>query len=93
MTNRMIDNRIRRMMELEAMMKALADEHDELKDEVEIEMDNRKVDEINTGKFIVRYKGIVSNRFDTKAFKEADPETYELYTKISTSRRFTHSEA
>ena len=43
------------------------------------------------GTHIVRYTSIVSNRFDSPAFKKALPEVYKAYTKASTSRRFTIS--
>lgn len=36
----------------------------------------------------VSWKPVTSERFDSKAFKEAEPELYAKYTKTSTSRRF-----
>lgn len=36
----------------------------------------------------ISWKPVSSERFDSKAFKEAEPELYAKYTKTSTSRRF-----
>ena len=38
---------------------------------------------------IVSWKPISSERFDSKTFKEEQPELYSKYTKTSTSRRFS----
>lgn len=37
----------------------------------------------------VTWKSVSTDRFDSKAFKEADPELYSKYVKPTTSRRFT----
>lgn len=37
----------------------------------------------------VTWKSVSTERFDSKALKEADPDTYDKYTKVSVSRRFT----
>lgn len=37
----------------------------------------------------VSWKPVTTERLDTKALKEAEPEIYEKYVKTSTSRRFT----
>ena len=38
---------------------------------------------------IISWKPVSSERLDTKALKEAEPEIYEKYVKKSISRRFT----
>ncbi len=43
------------------------------------------------GQYIVRYTAVLSNRFDTTAFKKVMPEIYKAYTKQVSSRRFTIS--
>ena len=37
----------------------------------------------------ISWKPVSSERLDTKALKEAEPEIYEKYVKVSVSRRFT----
>ena len=44
---------------------------------------------MQAGAFKVRYKTIVTTRFDSKAFKAENAELYDRYTKESTSKRFT----
>ncbi|MBP1561169.1 MAG: YqaJ viral recombinase family protein [Oscillospiraceae bacterium] len=37
----------------------------------------------------VTWKSVSTERFDSKALKESDPDTYDKYTKVSVSRRLT----
>ncbi len=41
------------------------------------------------GEHTVLWTPVTTERFDSKSFKAADPDTYEKYIKSSTSRRFT----
>jgi len=43
---------------------------------------------VHDGKQLASYKPVTTNRFDTTAFKKADPATYAQYVKPSTSRTF-----
>lgn len=73
---------------LEAEAKAMIEG---LKDEIKAEMDSRKTEELESGPYIVRWTSVLSNRFDTTAFKKEHGEMYKLYTKQISSRRFTVS--
>ena len=44
---------------------------------------------METGKHIVRWTSVLSNRFDTTAFKREHAELYKLYTKQTASKRFS----
>ena len=55
------------------------------------EMDMRGVEEIEAGQYIARFTTVLSNRFDTTAFKKEHGEMYKMYTKQSTIRRFSIS--
>ena len=55
------------------------------------EMMERDTEEMTAGKYIVRWTSVLSNRFDTTAFKKAHGELYKEYTKQSASRRFSIS--
>lgn len=71
--------------ELEAQITALQDECKEY-------MSAEQITELfNEDKSIVaRYAEIISNRFDTTAFKKSEwSELYTMYTKKVTSMRFT----
>lgn len=89
MTNRQIENRIRKIQTLEEQVKILQDQIDGLKDEIKISMESDDADEIRTGSFIVRWKEVISRRLDGTALKKALPDVWQTYSKDSSSRRFT----
>ena len=75
----------------EAMMEELKAEADTIRNSIKAEMEAREVEELIAGQYIVRYTSILSNRFDSTAFKKVMPEIYKAYTKQVSSRRFTIS--
>lgn len=75
----------------EAMMEELKAEADTIRNTINAEMEAREVEELIAGQYIVRYTAILSNRFDSTAFKKVMPEIYKAYTKQVSSRRFTIS--
>ena len=89
MTNRMMDNRIKKLQAIEAQQKELEAQAEEIRAELKAELETNGEDEHNTGSFIIRWKEIISNRLDGKALKAAMPELYSQYCKQTASRRFT----
>ena len=75
----------------EAMMEELKAEADTIRNSIKAEMEVREVEELIAGQYIVRYTSVLSNRFDSTAFKKVMPEIYKAYTKQVSSRRFTIS--
>lgn len=75
----------------EAMMEEIKAEADRIRNTIKAEMDAREVEELIAGQYIVRYTSVLSNRFDSTAFKKVMPELYKAYTKQTASRRFTIS--
>ena len=75
----------------EAMMEELKAEADTIRNTIKAEMDAREVEKLIAGQYIVRYTAVLSNRFDSTAFKKVMPEIYQAYTKQVSSRRFTIS--
>lgn len=75
----------------EAMMEELKAEAETIRDTIKAEMEAREVEELIAGQYIVRYTAVLSNRFDSTAFKKVMPEVYKAYTKQVSSRRFTIS--
>ena len=73
----------------EAMMDELKAEADKVRDSIKAEMEAREVEELIAGQYIIRYTAVLSNRFDSTAFKKVLPELYKAYTKQVSSRRFT----
>ena len=63
---------------------------DAIRDDIKSEMAAQGTEELNLGKYIVRWTSVLSTRFDTKRFKEAfGEELYKAYTKEVSSRRFS----
>lgn len=75
----------------EAMMEELKAEADAIRNTIKAEMEAREVEELIAGQYIVRYIAVLSNRFDSTAFKKVMPEVYKAYTKQVSSRRFSIS--
>ena len=89
MTNRQIDNRIKKLQELERQRKEIEQKENELKAEIKRDLESKDIEELQTGKFIVRWKTIISNSLDSKALNTAFPELCEQFTKPTKSKRFT----
>lgn len=75
----------------EAMMEELKAEADTIRNTIKAEMEAREVEELIAGQYIVRYTAVLSNRFDSTAFKKVMPEIYKAYTKQVSSHRFSIS--
>lgn len=75
----------------EAMVEKMKAQADTIRNEIKAEMDARELEEMIAGQYIIRYTAVLSNRFDTTAFKKVMPEIYKAYTKQVSSRRFTIS--
>jgi len=88
MTNTMINHKVMEIKELEAKIKELEALKDEIKDSLKSELDERKVDCIDTGDFRLHYVPVERQALDSKKLKEEEPETYNKYLKSSTYVRF-----
>ena len=75
----------------EAMMEEVKAQADTIRNEIKAEMEAHDLEEMIAGQYIIRYTAVLSNRFDTTAFKKVMPEIYKAYTKQVSSRRFTIS--
>ncbi len=73
----------------EAMIEEMKAEADTIRNSIKAEMEAREVEELIAGQYIIRYTSVLSNRFDSTAFKKVLPELYKAYTKQTASRRFT----
>ena len=75
----------------EAMMEEIKAEADSIRNSIKAEMEAREVEELIAGQYIIRYSSVLSNRFDSTAFKKVMPEIYKAYTNQVSSRRFSIS--
>ena len=75
----------------EAMLEEIKAEADSIRNTIKAEMEAREVEELIAGQYIIRWTSVLSNRFDSTAFKKVMPELYKAYTKQTATRRFTIS--
>ena len=83
--------KIEALNEWEALMEEAKAEADAIRDSLKAEMMERETEELIAGSYIIRWTSVLSNRFDSTAFKRVCPELYKAYTKQTASRRFTIS--
>ena len=91
MSTNEITSKIEELKELEILIEEAKAEVEALRDEIKQEMMNRNTEELEAGQYVVRYTTVLSNRFDTTAFKKLYGELYKAYTKQTTSKRFSIS--
>lgn len=91
MSSTEISQKIEALQEWEKLAEEARAEADAIRDSIKAEMLARDVEELEAGAYIVRWTSVLSNRFDTTAFKKAYGELYKAFTKQSSSRRFTIS--
>ena len=84
-----IVSKIEQLNELEELIAEAKAEAEKLKDEIKAEMHKQNVEEMQAGKYIVRWTEVLSSRFDTTRFKKMFPAMYKEYTKEVSSRRFS----
>ena len=89
MSTNELTSKVRELKELKMMAEELAAEITAIEDTIKAEMTARETDELITGEYKIRWKKVVSNRFDTTAFKKTHADLYEQYTKTTETRRFT----
>ena len=84
-----ITSKIEALKDLESLIEEAKAEAEALRDEIKSEMLNRNTEELEAGQYIVRWTSVLTQRFDTTAFKNVMPEVYKEYTKQISSRRFS----
>lgn len=86
-----IVSKIKQLKELEELIKEAKAEAEKLEDEIKSEMLKQDTEEMTAGQYIVRWTKVLSNRFDSTAFKSVMPDVYKAYVKQVASRKFTVS--
>ena len=89
MTNKQLDNRVKKLQTLEAQVKELEAQAEAIRAEIKADLESKGEEEHNTGIFIIRWKEIITRRLDSKALKAALPDVFNAYSRESSSRRFT----
>lgn len=89
MTEKMIENRIKKLKEIEEQQKALEEQADAIRAEIKKDLEAKEIEELQTKLFLIRWKEVITNRLDSKALKAAFPDIYNQFSKQCCSRRFT----
>jgi len=84
-----ITSKIESLKDLESLIEEAKAEAEALRDEIKAEMLSRNTEEMEVGQYIVRWTSVLTQRFDTTAFKKVMPDVYKAYTKQVSSRRFS----
>ena len=84
-----ITSKIDALKDLETLIEEAKAEAEALRDEIKAEMLSRNTEEMEAGQYIVRWTSVLTQRFDTTAFKKVMPDVYKVYTKHVSSRRFS----
>lgn len=84
-------SKIEALNEWESLMEEAKANAESIRDEIKAEMLKQETEELSVGKYIVRWTSVLSNRFDSTAFKKVMPDVYKAYTKQVSSKRFTIS--
>ncbi len=87
-----LESKCRKLQELKDFETEVKAEIVTVESEIKSLMQEQDTEELTAGQYIVRWATVLTNRFDTTAFKKALPDLYHSYTKQITSRRFTISE-
>ena len=86
-----IQAQIESLRALEELIEEAKAEAESIRDEIKQELLVRDTEELIAGQYIVRWTPVLSQRFDSTAFKKVMPDVYKAYTKQISSRRFTIS--
>lgn len=82
-------SKVEQLKELEALIREAEKEVEALKDEIKAEMVKQDTEEMTAGRYVVRWTNVVSNRFDSTAFKREMSDLYGRYVRVTESRRFS----
>ena len=91
MANNELLNKIEALNEWQALVEEAQAEIEALRDSLKQEMLDRNTEELECGQYILRYQTIVTNHFNSSAFKKALPDVYKSFIRQGTSKRFTIS--
>lgn len=89
MGERALRNKVEKLLAIEAQQKDLEKQAEKLMAEIKADMEDKGKDELRVGDHQLRLKTIFSERFDTRAFKEAHGDLFEAYRRLSVTKRFT----
>ena len=91
MSKKELISKIEYLQELEGFMDEIKAEADGIRDDIKALMLEEGTEELEAGAYIVRWTSVLTNRFDSTAFKKIYGDLYKAFTKQVASKRFTIS--
>lgn len=89
MSTHEIMSKIEALKEWESVIAEAQAEAESLRDLIKAEMLAQDTEELEAGAYIIRWTSVLSNRFDTSAFKREHNDLYKQFTKQVASKRFS----
>jgi predicted phage-related endonuclease len=89
MSQNEIASKIEALKEWEAILEEAQNEVEALRDCIKAQMLERDTEELQVGAYIIRWTSVLSNRFDSTAFKKEHGDLYKAFTKQIASKRFS----
>ena len=80
---------VRDLKELKVMAEELQTEITAIEDSIKAEMTAQNVTELQIDIFKIRWTPVISNKFDTSAFKKIYSDLYNQFTRKYKTRRFS----
>ena len=84
-----LNEKVKELRELQRMAEELEAEMEAIKDELKSYMISAETEEIITTEYKIRYKEVITNRFDSTAFKTKYNDLYNQFLKTTTTMRFS----
>ena len=89
MSQNEIISKIEQLKEWEAILEEAQAEAEALRDSIKQQMREDGTEEMAIGAYIIRWTSVLSNRFDSTAFKKEHADLYKSFTKQVASKRFS----
>lgn len=89
MSERTLLKKVNDLKALEAQKKAIEKQMEALQEDIKKELQTRGQEETEVGDWMVRFKTVISNKFNAKAFAADHPKLYQKYMGQSQTMRFT----
>ena len=89
MSQNEIASKIEQLKEWEAILEEAQAEAEALRDSIKQQMLEEDTEELSVGAYIIRWTSVLSNRFDSTAFKKEHGELYKSFTQQVASKRFS----
>lgn len=84
-----LDQKVKTLRELQAEIDELTAEAEAIKEAIKEKMADEGTEVLEGNGWKATWRCVESNRFDSKALKAADPDTYAMYTITARTCRFT----